>query len=44
MKKIIRQGFRFIGISGIGWISDFTIFNLLNLKFETVSINKLVNC
>lgn len=43
MKKIIRQGFQFIGISGIGWIIDFTIFNLLNLKFETVSINNMIS-
>ncbi len=29
MKKIIKQFFGFVGISGIGWIIDFLIYNIL---------------
>ena len=29
MMKIVNQGFKFVGISGIGWILDFIIFNIL---------------
>lgn len=29
MRRIIRQGFSFVLISGIGWLIDFTVYTLL---------------
>lgn len=43
MKKLLKQGIAFVGISGIGWIMDFVIFNLLNLKSSYVSVNNMVS-
>lgn len=37
------QAIQFVGISGIGWIIDFTIFNLLNLIFRNVTINNVIS-
>lgn len=43
MRKLWRQGLRFIGISGIGWIIDFAIFNLLNVLSDYVTINNVIS-
>ena len=31
LKDLIIQGFKFFGISGIGWLIDFTVYNILGL-------------
>lgn len=43
MKKLLKQGMEFVGISGLGWIMDFTIFNLLNIKLSHVAINNILS-
>lgn len=43
MKKLINQVLRFVGISGIGWILDFTVFNLLNFISSRVEINNMIS-
>lgn len=43
MKKLLKQGIAFVGISGLGWIMDFVIFNLLNLKSPYVAANNMVS-
>ena len=44
MKKIIKQFFSFIGISGIGWIIDFVIYNILYSVFKVdISIANIIS-
>lgn len=43
MKKLFMQIIQFVGISGIGWIIDFAIFNLLNIKFNGILINNMIS-
>ena len=43
MKKLLKQGIAFVGISGIGWIMDFVIFNLLNLRSSYVAVNNMIS-
>lgn len=43
MRKLLKQGIEFIGISGVGWIIDFFLFNLLNLKFSYVAVNNMIS-
>ncbi len=30
MRELIKQGLKFVGISGLGWLLDFTIYTILN--------------
>ena len=44
MKKIVKQLFGFVGISGIGWIIDFIIYNILSSVFKVdISIANMVS-
>ena len=43
MKKLLNQALRFVGISGIGWILDFTVFNVLNIWFPRVDVNNVIS-
>ncbi|MDO5311296.1 MAG: hypothetical protein Q4E94_05265 [Clostridia bacterium] len=43
MKKLINQAIHFIGISGIGWLLDFGVFNLLNFWSSRVDINNMIS-
>ena len=43
MRKLLKQGIAFVGISGIGWIMDFVIFNLLNLRSSYVAVNNMIS-
>ena len=43
MRKLLRQVIAFVGISGIGWIIDFAIFNLLNVKSDYVAANNMIS-
>ena len=44
MKKVIKQFFGFIGISGIGWIIDFIIYNILSSPFNVdISIANMIS-
>lgn len=41
--NIIIQFFKFLGISGIGWLMDFTAFNLLHLAIENVMVCNMIS-
>lgn len=43
MKKLLRQIIAFVGISGIGWIIDFSIFNLLNLLDTRIQMHNIIS-
>ena len=36
--KLFVQAVQFIGISGVGWLIDFAIFNFLHLSVENVAV------
>lgn len=38
MHKFLRQIIRFIGVSGIGWIIDFSLYNVLALFFRQLDL------
>ncbi len=42
-KFILKQLASFLGISGIGWLLDFALFNLLHLKFDSVFLCNLLS-
>lgn len=41
--NLLRQAIQFIGISGIGWLMDFTIFSLLGLCSANLTINNIIS-
>lgn len=43
MSKIILRMISFFGISGIGWLIDFTVFNLLTIRFSLLAINNMIS-
>lgn len=43
MKKLIIQFFKFIGISGIGWLLDFGTYTCLELFFENLTVNNMIS-
>lgn len=43
MKKLIIQGARFIGLSGIGWILDFCIYTGLGLISSRIFFNNMIS-
>ena len=43
MKKIFIQCIKFIGISGIGWIIDFIIYNVLNIFIPYVQVSNMIS-
>lgn len=43
MKKLIIQFFKFIGISGIGWLLDFGTYTCLGLFFENLTVNNMIS-
>ena len=43
LKKLGRQILGFIGFSGIGWLIDFTIFNLLNLISDRIGLHNIIS-
>ena len=43
MRHIIKQAIRFIGISGVGWIIDFIIYNTLSYIGCRVFISNIIS-
>lgn len=43
MKKLLKQALGFIGLSGIGWILDFTTYTLLGLVSDKLFINNIIS-
>ena len=36
LRRLLRQALRFLGLSGIGWLMDFTVYTLLSLRFQNL--------
>lgn len=43
MKRLLLQAVKFIGLSGIGWLLDFTIYTLLGFVSNNLVINNTVS-
>ena len=37
LRRLLRQALRFLGLSGIGWLMDFTVYTLLSLRFQDLA-------
>lgn len=40
---LLRQAARFIGLSGLGWLLDFTIYTLLSLRLSNLAMNNIIS-
>ncbi len=38
LRHLLRQILRFLGLSGIGWLMDFTVYTLLSLRMENLAL------
>jgi len=38
LRALLRQALRFVGLSGIGWLLDFTVYTLLSLRMENLAL------
>ena len=43
MKKLFLQAVKFIGLSGIGWILDFTTYTILGFFSKNVTLNNFIS-
>ncbi len=43
MLKLFKQAIRFVGVSGIGWLLDFTVYTLLGIWFPHPEINNMIS-
>lgn len=43
MKRILLQAIKFIGLSGIGWILDFTTYTVLGVCFANLFVNNMIS-
>ncbi len=38
LRRLMQQALRFLGLSGIGWLLDFTVYTLLSLRMENLAL------
>ena len=38
LRRLLGQALRFLGLSGIGWLMDFTVYTLLSLRMENLAL------
>lgn len=43
MKSLLKQGLKFVGFSGIGWILDFCIYTVLGIWSQSLQINNTIS-
>jgi putative flippase GtrA len=43
VKKLIEQAIKFFGLSGIGWIMDFCIYNALGFISPNLIVNNIIS-
>ena len=41
--NFLSQGIKFIGLSGVGWILDFVVFNLLGAFSDSLVLNNVIS-
>ena len=42
-RRLLRQALRFLGLSGIGWLMDFTVYTLLSLRMENLALVNVIS-
>ena len=43
MKKLLIQAVKFVGLSGLGWILDFTTYTILGFFSENLTLNNFIS-
>ena len=43
MKNLWKQAVAFIGLSGIGWLLDFSVYTCMRLVSESLSLNNIIS-
>lgn len=43
MKKLLLQALKFFGLSGIGWILDFSVYTILGFLSENLVLNNYIS-
>ena len=43
MKKLLLQALKFLGLSGIGWILDFSVYTILGFFSENLVLNNYIS-
>ena len=38
LRRLLQQALRFLGLSGIGWLLDFTVYTLLSMRMENLAL------
>ena len=41
--ELCRQALRFVGLSGIGWLLDFTVYTALSFLSENLALNNMIS-
>ena len=43
MKQLLKQGIQFIGLSGIGWILDFSVYTIVGVWSKNLFFNNILS-
>jgi len=43
MRQLLKQAIKFIGFSGIGWLIDFSIYNILGFISSNLFLNNMIS-
>ena len=43
LKELFHQALRFIGLSGIGWLLDFSVYTVLSFLSEDLALNNMLS-
>jgi len=43
MRNLFRQSVKFFGVSGIGWLIDFSVYNLLGIISTSLFLNNMIS-
>lgn len=43
MKSLLKQAFKFIGLSGVGWLLDVTVYMLLGIVSANLALNNIIS-
>lgn len=41
LRELLRQAIRFVGLSGIGWLLDFSVYTVLSFLSENLALNNM---
>lgn len=43
LRRLLWQALRFVGLSGIGWLLDFTVYTLLSLRLSRLDVVNVIS-